>query len=490
MVPNKEEGMNRRLVVVKVFLVLILFLAVSAPGYVMADDDDDNHKEHRDHDDHDDDDDDDHEENRRPFFPSMVEVKDSRKLKSSDFTDPEECGECHVEIYKQWKGSMHSNAYVDPIFQALWKIGNEETGGLTEKLCSGCHSAIGVTTGEIGGGGELSEIAKKGVQCDVCHSVVGSNYDRTKAQEPHNLSLILDPGNVKRGPHKDAKSDYHESEYSELHTKSEFCGNCHNVFHPLSKFPIERTYDEWKYSVYAQAGIQCQDCHMVPVYIMFKNAETLRKHNNPGKSAEDGPHREHIYTHEFVGGNFTITEMLGSKKHADIARERLKGAATLEVTPDTLKEGFGRIKVKVNNVAAGHNLPTSLTEVRQMWLDITVTDKASGKQLFSTGKLDKEGNIEPDSVIFNSSAVDKDGHHTIKPWEIVKFEYDKTIPPKGFALEKFAFPIPDGSKNISLKVRLRYRSYPQAVANLLLGKDAPVLPVVDMVVVEKDFGVE
>jgi hypothetical protein len=27
---------------------------------------------------------------------------------------------------------------------------------------------------------------------------------------------------------------------------------------------------------------------------------------------------------------------------------------------------------------------------------------------------------------------------------------------------------------------LRYRSYPQSVANLLLGKDAPVLPIVDM----------
>jgi hypothetical protein len=28
---------------------------------------------------------------------------------------------------------------------------------------------------------------------------------------------------------------------------------------------------------------------------------------------------------------------------------------------------------------------------------------------------------------------------------------------------------------------LRYRSYPQSVANRLLGKAAPVLPVVDMV---------
>ncbi len=30
---------------------------------------------------------------------------------------------------------------------------------------------------------------------------------------------------------------------------------------PLEQFPIEDTYREWKTSVYAQAGIQCQDCH-------------------------------------------------------------------------------------------------------------------------------------------------------------------------------------------------------------------------------------
>lgn len=435
-------------------------------------------------------DDDEHPEKSRPFYPSLMEVKDGRQLKSSDFTDPEECGECHEEIYNQWKGSMHSNAYVDPIFRALWEIGNKETGGMTEKLCMGCHTAIGVSTGEIGGDKEVSEIAKKGVQCDVCHSITATNYETTKAEEPHNATFVLDPGDVKRGPFKDAESPFHETEYSELHTKSEFCANCHHVFHPLSNFPIERTYDEWKYSEYATAGIQCQDCHMIPVELLAKTAETMTPQKNPGTAATGGKDREHIYTHEFVGGNFTVTALLGADKHAEIAKKRLKLAARVDVTPDVIKKGFGSIKVKVTNIAAGHNLPTSLTEVRQMWLDVTVTDKANGDVVFSTGKLDKDGNIEPDSVIFNASAVDKDGHHTVKPWEIVRFDYDKTIPPKGYALEKFAFPLPDGTKDISVNVKLRYRSFPQSVANLLLGKDAPVLPVVDMVVVDTSFPVE
>ncbi|MFC1855146.1 multiheme c-type cytochrome [Thermodesulfobacteriota bacterium] len=468
---------NFRKLIINTVIAALIILSF-AMNVALASDD-------HDHDEH-------HDEEKRPFYPSQMQVKGNRQIKSSDFTDPEECGECHTEIYEQWNGSMHSKAMVDPIFLALWEIGNKETNGLTMKLCSGCHSAIGVSTLEINdmGYADLSEIAKKGVQCDVCHSISGTNFMSTDPQEPHNATFILDPGSVKRGPFKDSKSDFHETEYSEMHTKSDFCGNCHHVYHPLSNFPIERTFDEWKYSVYAQNDIHCQDCHMVPVEIMFKNAATLKKHNNPGKAVDDGPDREHIYTHEFVGGNFTITAMLGSEKHANIAKQRLKGAATVEIMPAGIKKGFGSVKVKVTNVAAGHNLPTSLTEVRQMWLDITVTDKDSGKEIFSTGKLDKKGNIEPDSVIFNAYAVDKDGHHTYKPWEIVRFDYNKTIPPKGSALEKFSFAVPEGVKNVNVAVKLRYRSYPQALADLLLKDKTVTLPVVDMVVTDSDFKVE
>jgi hypothetical protein len=43
--------------------------------------------------------------------------------------------------------------------------------------------------------------------------------------------------------------------------------------------------------------------------------------------------------------------------------------------------------------------------------------------------------------------------------------------------------------SIAIKAVLRYRSYPQSVANLLLGKDAPVLPIVDMVEVRQAIAI-
>jgi hypothetical protein len=116
-----------------------------------------------------------------------------------------------------------------------------------------------------------------------------------------------------------------------------------------------------------------------------------------------------------------------------------------------------------------------------MWLDVQAVD-GSGKEIYRSGALDKDGEIDPKAKIFNAHAVDKEGKHTVKPWEITRFEYNNTIPPKGSATERYTFLIPQDAKGgIAVKAVLRYRSYPQSVANQLLGKDAPVLPIVDMV---------
>jgi Zn-finger protein len=375
------------------------------------------------------------------FYPSLLSVKDGRPVTSSEFESPEQCSGCHMDIYSQWNGSMHSKAFVDPVFQALWKIGSKETDGLVDKYCAGCHTAVGTASEEVAFDEAqdmftVSEIASRGVQCDFCHTIAGTTYHQTPTGETQNASLIADPGPVKRGPYHDSKSPSHETAYSELHTKSEFCGNCHHVFHPVNNFPIERTYDEWKYSVYAQEGIQCQDCHMMPVEKAIETARTMQKQTNPGKAAIMGPERDNVHTHEFVGANFTLPALLGSEKHSEIATARLQSAADVAILlPDEVKAGeLASVKVKVTNVGAGHNLPTSLTEVRQMWLDVQVTD-ATGQEIYRSGALDDEYNIDPEAVIFNANAVDAEGHHTVKPWEIVRFDSNNTIPPKGSATE-------------------------------------------------------
>ncbi len=421
-----------------------------------------------------------------PFFPSLLSTADGRTVASSDFEDPNLCMGCHPEIYKQWNGSMHSNAFVDPVFQALWRIGIKETNGAVEKHCAGCHTAIGTLAGEVrlepDGVFQTSAIAKKGVQCDLCHTIKGTRSHETPMLEPGNASIIVDPGSVKRGPYKDSVSPYHDTEYSELHTRSEFCANCHNVFHPSNNFPIEDTYREWKNSVYAQAGIQCQDCHMMPVEKAIEAAKTLVKPVNPGQPCVSGPKREQMYTHEFVGANAVVSDLLGAKQHAAIAVKRLQNAASIALKlPATAAAGtIVRFEVRVRNETAGHNLPTSLTDVRQVWVDVVA--QAGGKEVFRSGALDAAGTVDPEAAMFHAQAVDKDGHHTVKPWEIVRFESNTSIPPRGAATPSYSFLLPaDAQGPLTVKATLHYRSFDQELANLLLGAAAPRVPVIDMV---------
>jgi hypothetical protein len=425
---------------------------------------------------------------RFPFFPSLLNTVTGKPVASTEFEDPTVCQGCHPEIYKQWKGSMHSNAIDDPVFTALWKLGVEETDGVVEQLCAGCHTGIGTVAGEVTlnretGKFEMSDIAREGVQCDLCHTIQSSTRHLTPTLEPFNASIIIDPGETKRGPYRDSVSPYHETEYSDLHTRSEFCANCHNVFHPTSYFPIERTYDEWKNSVYAQAGIQCQDCHMMPVDLAIETAKTMKKQKNPGRPCIMGPEREQMYTHEFVGGNAVMTELLGSRNHGALSVKRLQNAASLELQlPEGRPEnGLARIKVKVRNETAGHNLPTSLTEVRQMWLEVKATD-SGGEVLYHNGAVDAAGAVDPEAVMFNAVAMDRNGEHTVKPWEIVRFESVSTIQPKGSATVPYAFVIPENIQwPVKVDVTLHYRSFDQALADMLLGEDAPRVPVIDMV---------
>jgi hypothetical protein len=422
-----------------------------------------------------------------PFFPTLLNSATGEQVSSTDFEDPSVCRGCHPEIYKQWDGSMHSNAINDPIFTALWKMPVEETDGELEQLCAGCHTAIGTLAGEVKlnretGVFEMSDIARRGVQCDLCHTIKESTRHLTPTLEPFNASIIVDPGEVKRGPYDDSESPYHDTAYSELHTRSEFCGNCHNVFHPVSFFPIERTYDEWSKSVYAQAGIQCQDCHMMPVELAIETARTMKKQKNPGQPAIMGPQRDQMYTHEFVGGNAVVTELLGAKQHAGIAVKRLQNAASLSLElPEKAAPGeLVRLKAVVRNETAGHNLPTSLTEVRQVWLEVKAT--VDGKTVYHNGGIDEKGKIDPEAAMFGAVAMDKDGHHTVKPWEIVRFESVTTIQPKGSAVVPYAFLLPaDAEGPIDVAATLHYRTASQELANFLLGEGAPTISVIDMV---------
>ncbi len=408
-----------------------------------------------------------------PFFPSRASTAVEGGRLSIDLFEPAEtCGGCHTEIYAQWKGSMHSNAWNDPIYRALMRLASKATNGLTDNLCIGCHTPVGLVTGEASPTGErMGELSKSGVYCEFCHNI-------SAATGIGNAAFVLTPRKYSRplkfGPFKDAASPYHDTAYSELHTTSALCGTCHNVTHPLNRMPIERTYDEWKDSPYAGEGIGCQECHMTPGPGYTKN---------PGQAAVGSKKREHIFTHYFVGGNALVPSMLGSEKHAELAREMLQGAAKMELlSVENLRPGgLATVRIRVHNSGAGHKLPTGFPEGREMWVDFRILDDA-GKEIYRLGRIGGDGYLEKGTQSFRVALGDAEGNVVdLEVWKATRVLYDTRILPRGYSDARFDFQVPaDAQGTMTIKADLCYHSFPQALVNYLLGSEAPEVPTIIM----------
>jgi hypothetical protein len=215
------------------------------------------------------------------------------------------------------------------------------------------------------------------------------------------------------------------------------------------------------------------------------------------------------YKHFFNGANYLLTYLAaGAAKKAgdqeqvdtlmkqyEMAVERLKSAGDLEISPVYHNGRLAEVKVRVKNVRAGHNLPTSLTNVRQMWLEITAKDER-GVVIMTSGALNADGTLPDNTRIFNSDGMGDNFHFAIDPWVVTAFSRHDTIPPKGFKDVYYGVASSPGVKRMAIEVKLRYRQADQQVAEHLLAavpkdidlekmyglKVVPPLPVVDMVV--------
>jgi len=446
-----------------------------------------------------------------PYYPSLIKWNKS----GAGFTEPMVCSGCHPRQYEEWTGSVHALAFQDPIYQGELNKGFKAVGHEVTRQCEGCHSPAGVVTGEIKGPGltGLSPMALAGVSCDICHSISGVTHWQTPTHEAENGSFILTPGVdtkdgvtlIKRGPFKPSEGcggGFHECVESPLHLQGELCASCHQVYHYNDHFPLEATYNEWKHGPYAQKGILCQDCHMVDTEAFLRSADAFKK-----------PERGE-YRHYFSGANYLLLylaegaakkagdEKLAANLHKkyDLAVAKLKAAASLELYPVYRSGSLTEIKVRVKNARAGHNLPTSLTNVREMWLEVIARD-AAGTIVLSSGGFDSPGTLVPDTRVFNSEGMGKDFHFAVDPWVVTAFSRHETIPPRGYKDAYFGVAPSKKAGPVTVEARLRYRQADQKVAMKILDaapedinlekiygiKYVPALPIVEMAVKKESF---
>lgn len=344
----------------------------------------------------------------------------------SPFLPPKTCQPCHTEIYDQWKDSPMANALRTPQMKTAMENYTADMTALPsfyygDILCIGCHFpetmydfenygkaraeyirnkiiAGNIVMGDPVVGGlndNLSlEDGEAGITCHHCHSInqidessfvvlpkiLGFNIDSTPGTDPGKLA-----NSTMLGPYRDASTlAPHGAEFSETHTRSEFCRVCHDFHLPIGDnmsaafgmtapeafsyvfklyrdgdytddfakvfdpaFPVTKgptdlgtntfwtrcctTHANLTLSSYGEAGIQCQDCHMRPF---------------AGKAAQipGEPEREQVFTHYFPG-----------------PRRRAVGIGLEDAISTTIDANFLNsiltINITTTNIGAAHRIP-------------------------------------------------------------------------------------------------------------------------------------
>ncbi len=354
------------------------------------------------------------------------------------FPPPTNC-QCHAQYLKDWTGSMHAKAIADPLFQAKMGEANAATGNKLGEFCLKCHAPIATMAGEVQSG-QMSQAGAVGVGCMFCHQVTGTT-------EPiGNVSQLVMPDTTRRAQLAQPQAP-HPAVESPFHATSEICGGCHNVMHPGNGMHLESTYKEWSESPQAKEGIQCQDCHM------SDKPGTVGPY--AGTAANGGPQRDNLYRMTFVGAQ------VGQATDPSLPKEMLKSAATVELdAPEILKPGEDTsVTVTVTNVGAGHYLPTGLTEVREMWLEVSLVG--------ADGKATKLGEHK-----FGTELQDAKGNHPVELWDATGVFSDDRIPPKGSVKDGYAVKLAAADSAGTLVAELKYRSAPEALATKA-GVDNP-----------------
>lgn len=157
----------------------------------------------------------------------------------------EECASCHAEIAEEWRGSLHRQAWIDPVFQKAYAIE-------PVAFCRSCHAP---EANPSAAPGEAEKAV--GVGCTTCHvqgeSIVGA---AASGRAPH-------------GVFADAR----------MATK-QACAACHQFDFPGEPMPMQDTLREHAASSFA--GTACQACHMPSV---------APKVGKPGAR----PHKSHAF---------------------------------------------------------------------------------------------------------------------------------------------------------------------------------------------------
>ena len=320
-----------------------------------------------------------------------------------NFKSASTCGECHEDIFQEWKISMHGNASVqnDPLFRGMFEWAVTDTEGKLRKKCIVCHSPMST----IFQSDNLEEdFNREGVTCQFCHSVKEIRAQHSANDMEIDLTTIYSEAPAE-------ENSAHPVAHREFFSKSEFCLPCHAEMKNPDGIEVCSTGEEWR-TYLEQTQKQCQDCHM--------------------ESSNGHP------SHLFAGTH-----------NGDL----LNNSVSLELLFDY---DSNELSIVVTNTAAGHALPTG-TPLRMVYLKVGAYDQ-DGNLLWENWK----GNpIQEDkNALFMRILGDADGNGPVPPWRATQTLYDRRLLPNEPVTITYTVP----AENFhDVEVSLFYRLAPEMI---------------------------
>jgi hypothetical protein len=185
------------------------------------------------------------------LFPDGLPVAIQEVPEGLASISAQSCNACHWAAHDQWQDTAHASAWRSPSYQAAI----ERAGNAT--VCTQCHLPLA---------NQHAKLATSYIDEDLSRPILEDNpaWDATLMAEGIGCAgchvregTVLGVREAPGAPHPVTAS-------TEL-TDSAACATCHQLSWPGGDRPFYDTYGEWDRSVYKQAGVDCQDCHMPPV---------------------------------------------------------------------------------------------------------------------------------------------------------------------------------------------------------------------------------
>ena len=443
---------------------------------------------------------------KNPFAPSNAATDGMKVLDRRRLMGSEACGDCHEQIYKEWKSNAHRWSSTDLVYRAVETKMTKENGREATRYCAACHDPVSLLAGDINPGRSLDAPgSEEGVSCAACHSIRGLN-----GKTDGNGNYVLEPPRdylfegysgvldknlnyfLLRSLPRAHREDFSKS----FHGTAELCATCHKQFidKEINHFgwvQLQNQYDDWRkgrYNVdgHPEKSLACKDCHMR----LVDSTDPAR--GDPARGA-DGKHR----SHRFIGANQAVPWLNGDAEQVRQTEDWLRGRTEIPEIRDRWAQGAavpvrifgpkaagGRLKwqVLVTNNKAGHGVPTGPLDIIETWLEVTVSD-ARGKLVFQSGLLDARNYVDKGAFFFRALGVDKGGsdikHHNL--WDMVGQKTKRAIFVGYSDAASYEAVLPRGVRGpLTINARLRYRKFNQFIADFVTGDKKTTFPVTDL----------